>query len=90
MKSKFVLTLLLLMPTVSLAWDGYDYSTGNYVEIEKGNLVRSGRDIEIYDYDTGEYHDVHVNDIDRYGSTVELDVYDYNTGTDRTLEMEDE
>ncbi len=88
MKSRLAVFLLLLMPTVSFAWDGFDYEAGNFVEIEKGNLVRSGRDIEIYDYNTGEYHDVHVNDIDRHGSTVELDVYDYNTGHDRTLEMD--
>ena len=77
-----------LMPTIALAWDGYDYEAGNFVEIEKDNLVRSGRDIEIYDYNSGEFHDVHVNDIDRYGSNVELDVYDYTTGQTRTLEMD--
>ena len=90
MRISLFLMLLLAVPSISLGWDGYDYDSGNFVEIEKDNLVRSGRDIEIYDYGTGEYHDVHINDIDRYGSTVELDVYDYNTGKDRTFEMEDD
>ena len=31
----------------SLAWDGYDYNTGSYIEIGSGNLVRSGNEIEI-------------------------------------------
>ncbi len=86
---KVLFLLVLSIPTTSLAWDGYDYSTGNYVEIESGNLVRSGRDIEIYDYDTGDYHDVEVQSIRSYGSTVEVEVYDYDTGEYRTLEMED-
>ena len=41
-----------------LAWDGYDYEKGAFVEIGKGNLVRSGQEIEIYDYSTSEYKDV--------------------------------
>ncbi|MFD9901255.1 DUF5334 family protein [Mesorhizobium sp. NPDC059025] len=50
-----------------------DANTGNSVEIEKGNLVRTGQDIEIYDYGAGEYRDVTVEDINRYGSTVEIE-----------------
>ena len=37
-----------------MAWNGYDYDKGNFIEIEKGNLVRRGRTIEIYDYDDGQ------------------------------------
>ena len=72
-----------------LAWDGYDYETGQYVEVEDGNLVRPGEEIEIYDYQTGSYHDVEVQDINRTGSSVELEVYDYETGEYRYLEMDD-
>ena len=72
-----------------LAWDGYDYETGQYVEVEDGNLVRPGEEIEIYDYQTGSYHDVEVQDINRTGSVVELEVYDYETGEYRYLEMDD-
>ncbi|WP_260854797.1 DUF5334 domain-containing protein [Mesorhizobium amorphae] len=66
-----------------------DTSTGNQVEIERGNLVRSGNDIEVYDYGSGEYRDVSVEDINRHGSTVEVEVYDHQSGEYRTLEMED-
>jgi len=82
---------VLLIALVSLAaeaWDGYDYETGSYVEIEKGNLVRPGRDIEIYDYGTGEYRDVEVQSITGSGSGAEVEVYDYNTGEYRTFDME--
>ena len=81
-------TFSVLMSSTAFAWDGYDYEKGAYVEIDKGNLVRSGNDIEIYDYDTGEYKDVEVQDIYDSGSTVEVEVYDYDTGEYRTLEMD--
>jgi len=79
-----------LLAVSCLAWDGYDYDSGSYIEIEKGNLVRTGRDIEIYDYGDGSYHDVAVEDINRYGSSVEVEAYDYETGEYRTFDMEDE
>lgn len=72
------------------AWDGTDAESGQSVEIGKGNLVRSGRDIEIYDSGAGEYRDVTVESIRRFGSTVEVEVYDNESGKYRTLEMEDE
>ncbi|RWA97334.1 DUF5334 family protein [Mesorhizobium sp.] len=70
------------------AWDGTDTTTGESVEIGKGNLVRTGRDIEIFDSGAGEYRDVTVESIRRYGSTVEVEVYDNESGEYRTLEME--
>ncbi|WP_313606328.1 DUF5334 family protein [Rhizobium sp.] len=73
----------------SFAWDGVDSETGQSVEIGKGNLVRSGSDIEIYDHGTGEHRDVEVQSIRRFGGSVEVEVYDYGTGEYRTLEMDD-
>ena len=50
MKKLFIsFSIMLLAPVITLAWEGYDYETGNYVEIEKGNLVREGEEIEYYD-----------------------------------------
>ena len=54
MKIKMILTLSAFS-ICSLSWDGYDYDKGTHIEIGKGNLVRSGNDIEVYDYDSGEY-----------------------------------
>ena len=72
-----------------LAWDGYDWDSGHYVEIGKGNLVRSGRDIEIYDYADGKYKDVEVQSIRKtYSGKVEVEVYDPQSRKNRTLEMD--
>jgi len=85
---KKVLLIAMFFSFPAMAWDGYDYANGTYVEIDKGNLVREGEDIEIYDYNVGEYRNVEVQDIDRYGGSTEVEVYDYETGEYRTLEMD--
>ena len=49
---KIILSVILLIASYSVsAWDGYDYTKGNYVEIDKGNLVRQGNEIEYYDFE---------------------------------------
>ena len=89
----YLLALLLALqafnPQDAFAWSGYDSGKGSHGEIEKGNLVRSGQDIEIYDYGTGEYKEVEVQSIRQSGSSVEVEVYDYQTGEYRRLEMDD-
>ena len=91
---KIKLSILLLVSVAlttgsSYAWDGYDYENGAYVEIDKGNLVRSGETIEIYDYNDGEYKDVEVESIEDNGYSVEVEVYDSETGETRILEMDE-
>jgi pyruvate/2-oxoglutarate/acetoin dehydrogenase E1 component len=83
----FLSAFLIVFP--AFAWDGYDYQKGSYVEIEKGNLVRPGKDIEIYNYSTGEYKDVEVQSIHGSGSGAEVEVYDYDTSEYRTLDMDE-
>ena len=86
---KILITLaisLMLLP--AFAWDGFDYESGSYVEINEGNLVREGNEIEVYDYSTGEYNDVEVQSITGNGSSTEVEVYDYNSGEYRTLDMD--
>lgn len=41
---------------------GYNWETGECIEIEKGNLVRPGHDIEVYDNETGEYLELEMED----------------------------
>lgn len=84
-----VLAVFGVVTTSAFAWEGEDTDSGASVEIETGNLVRTGSDIQVYDYDSGEYHDMSVESIQRSGSTVELEVYDYDSGEYRTLDMED-
>ncbi|NMN69458.1 MULTISPECIES: DUF5334 family protein [unclassified Rhizobium] len=88
-KSASLIGILLALPVSALAWDGVDTETGSAVEIGKGNLVRTGRTIEIYDQEAGEYRDVDVESIQRNGSSVEIEVYDTESGEYRTLEMDD-
>lgn len=85
-----VVTGLIFMFTASaaLAWDGQDVNSGASIEIERGNLVRSGEDIEIYDYDAGKYRDVTVESVSSSGMGAEVEVYDSDTGEYRTFEME--
>ena len=73
----------ILLPLKVLAWSGYDYETGAYVDIGSGNLVRSGNEIEIYDYNDDSYHDVEVISV----SSNKVEVYDNETGDYRTLNM---
>ena len=87
MKKMLTAATLCLLAANAMAWSGYDYENGTYVEIEKGNLVRQGRDIEIYDYRSG-YREVEVESIRRSGSRVEIEVKDQETGEMRTLEMD--
>jgi len=84
-----IAALTIAVPMPAVAWDGTDTESGADVEIEGGELVRSGEDIEFYDYETGEYHQGTVEDIDRTGSGVELEIYDNTTGEYRVLEMEE-
>ena len=86
MKSLFASVFILLSVNVN-AWEGYDWESGTYVEIEGGNLVRSGEDIEIYEYGKG-YSTVTVESISGSGSGAEVEVYDSSTGEYRTLDMD--
>lgn len=85
---RVLLIMAILFVTNLFSWNGYDYNEGSYVEIEKGNLVRSGREIEYYDYKDGEYKSAEVDSIRSYGSSVELNVIDSDTGEMRTFEMD--
>lgn len=66
------------------AWDGYNWEKGSNIEIEKGNLVRTGLDIEIYHWDTSEYRNEEVLSI----SNGELETYDYDTGEYNIYDMD--
>lgn len=73
----------------ALGWDGYDYEKGAAIEIEKGNLVRDGEEIEYYDYGAGAYRTGVVESVQRSGSGVAVEVYDNESWGYRTFEMEE-
>ena len=90
MRNLIIIWSILALTSPAAAWDGYDYESGNYVEIEKGQLVRPGREIEYFDYDKGEYRYGDVESIRDSGSSVEVEVYDQESGEYRTFEMEND
>jgi len=84
----YIALAFLLASPCALSWDGYDYEKGAFVEIQKGNKVRAGEEIEVFDYDKGEFIEVEVQSIRRTGRSVTVEVIDSETGEDRTLEMD--
>lgn len=60
----------------------------SYIDIEKGNKVRSGSEIEIFDYKDSSYKNVEVLGINRgIGDTAEIEIYDHSDNSYRILEM---
>lgn len=56
MKSRhfgLIISLIFSGTTTAFAWDGTNTGTGSSIEIERGQLVRPGRTIEVYDSDAG-------------------------------------
>ena len=81
--------LLIVVAMPALAWDGTD-ENGNSVEIDSGNLVRTGEDITYHNDADGQDHDATVDSITRYGGEVVIDVTDDDTGYSHELTMEDD
>jgi hypothetical protein len=84
---KYLMTIFIFVSTSAHCWDGYDWQKSQFVEIDKGNLVRESEQIEVYKYGEG-YKTYNVEAVDRYGSSVEVEVNDPNTGEKSTFEME--
>ena len=84
---KFVILFLLsvLFPSISLAWEGYDWESGSYIDIETYDHRGQGEgEVEYYDYGTGEYKSGYL-DMHRGGTGT---LYDYETGEYRELDMD--
>lgn len=84
----FTLLFTALFSNMCYAWDGYDYENGDFVEIDKGNNVKYGNDVEVYNYSDGKYYDVRVEDVNRLGNSVEVEVYNYDKDRYETYEMD--
>jgi hypothetical protein len=88
-KHLLAVTTVALLPFTASAWEGEELDSGDSIEIESGNLVRPGQEIEVYNWDEGDYDYYDVERVDRYGSEVEVEVYDYQEGEYEILRMED-
>lgn len=89
MKKLIVAVVIALSSVPAFAWDGYDYDSGSYVEIEQGQLVREGEEIEYYDYGSSEYRTGEVSEMNSTYGGVEVEIYDYDSGEYRTVEFDD-
>jgi hypothetical protein len=49
----FATCFILFSSNSAFAWDGTNSNTGSSVEIERGQLVRPGRTVEVYDSTEG-------------------------------------
>lgn len=79
---------IILFTSVCFGWSRYDWENHSYVDIEKGNKVRSGSEIEIFDYKDSRYKNVEVLGINRgIGSSTEIEIYDHSDNSYRILEM---
>lgn len=88
----FLILLLALSMLTSLApsvfaWDGYDYNSMSFIEIQQNQQLEAGREIEIYDYQDSKYKNVQVEHIYKVGNSIEVEVYDYQNNEYRTFDM---
>jgi len=85
LKTKFAVFIALIICSVNVeAWDGYDWNEAEHVEIGRGNLVRTGEEIEVYHWGSGDYRYEEVQGM----SGNELETYDYESGEYRYYEMD--
>jgi len=82
------LIAVFLFPAFLHAWDGFDYDTGDYVEIDDQDSLKPGNQIIIYDYADQSYHEVEIISLSHPGKP-ELEVYDYDADEYRNFEMEE-
>ncbi len=80
----FSIAALLALSTGAQAWGGWDYESSSSIEIDKGNLVRPGEEIEYYDYGGGGYRYGTVESVD----DDEVEVYDHESGEYRVFDMD--
>jgi len=82
------LIAVFLFPAFLHAWDGFDYDTGDYVEIDDQDSLKPGNQIIIYDYADQSYHEVEIISLNNPGKP-ELEVFDYDADEYRNFEMEE-
>lgn len=85
---KLYILIFILYPFNVYGWSGYDWENGSYIEIEEGELVREGEEIEFYDYGDAEYKNIEIDSMNDYGTHVEIEGTDIENGEIRTFEMD--
>ena len=81
--------LILLTKMVFANPEGYDYTSGTYVEFDE-DCFHEGDSLYIYDYSSGNYHLIDIYNMDGYDDGDEIEVYDYERGEYRYIDLEDD
>ena len=80
--------LWVFNPYIAQSWEGYDYDTGDCVQINDDGDLIEGKDIEFYDCSDGEFHVGSIISVEKDGGT-EVEVYDNDEEQHRTFEFEE-
>jgi hypothetical protein len=85
-----IIILILIFPLTVFSWDGYDYETGNYIEIDDSDIraLAPGTIIQIYDNEDNNHHAVEIMSIIKSLDETNIEAYDQDTDEYRTFEME--
>ena len=86
----FIIILILIFPLSVFSWDGMDYDTGNYIEIDDSDIpsIAPGAIIQIYDNEDSDYHTLEIMSILKAIDETNIEVFDQDTEEYRTFEME--
>ena len=82
--------LMIALPLSGFAWDGFDYETGNYIEIDDADIpvIAPGALMQIFDNEDSEYHPVEIIAVENASGETGIEVFDHDMNEFRTFEME--
>jgi hypothetical protein len=85
-----IMILILIFPLSLFSWDGIDYDTGNYIEIDDSDIpaITPSAVIKIYDNEDGNNHTVEIMSVVKTLDETNIEVFDQDTDEYRTFEME--
>ena len=85
-----IIILILIFPLSVFSWDGFDYDTGNYIEIDDSDIpsIARGTVLQIYDNEDSNHHTVEIMAIVKTVDETNIEAFDQDTGEYRTFEME--
>lgn len=90
MKRLAIIAMLANSTAFAGGWDGYDWDKRTYIEVQRNQVVRPGRPVEVFDYREGRYRQMEVQSVDRGLGHTEIRVIDSQTGQPRIFEMDDD
>ena len=76
-----IMILILSCPLPVFSWDGIDYETGNYIEIDDSDIpsIAPGVVIQIYDNEDSNHHTVDITSVVKNSDETNIEVFDQDT-----------